>query len=249
MERPRWQWDEMVQRGTDYASLAEVRAYDERMGAIRDVAAEARRILDLLKPSPADILLEIGTGTGAFARMAARQCRTLIAIDVSETMLTYAAQRARDEGITNIVFAQGGFLTYEHRGEPVAAVVSQLALHHLPDAWKLIALRRLADVMKEGGGLYITDVVFPDEAQGDWPAYAEGLLRGMPEEIQEEMACHVREEFSTFDWIMRGILERSGFAIESAEMDGDYLAHYLCRREQALGNRDHGETTMMAGER
>jgi putative AdoMet-dependent methyltransferase len=230
MERPRWQWDEQVQRGTDYASLREVQAYDERMGSIRDVGAEARRILQFLELSPEDVLLEVGTGTGAFARAAAKQCRTVIAIDVSEIMLAYAAQRACDEGIENAVFAPGGFLTYEHQGEPVSAVVSQLALHHLPDAWKLIALRRLAGMMADAGRLYLTDMVFPDEARHDWPAYADRLLAGMPEETRSEMACHVRQEFSTFDWIMRGILERAGFTIEKVETDGDYLAHYLCRR-------------------
>lgn len=230
MQQPDWQWDELIQRGTDYASVAEVRAYDERMGAIRDVGAETRRILDLLEVSSTYALLEIGTGTGAFARAAARRYRAVIAADVSPAMLEYAAARATEEGISNIDFVRAGFLSYEHRGEPLTAIVSQLALHHLPDVWKVVALRRLAGMMAAGGRLYLTDVVFPDEAQHDWPRYVEGFVERMPEEIRDEMACHIREEFSTFDWIMRGIIERAGFAIESAEMEGEFLAHYLCRR-------------------
>lgn len=74
MGNPDWQWDEQVQRGTDYGSIAEVEIYDERMSALRDVQAEADSILDLLQLSSDDTVVEIGTGTGAFARAAARRC-------------------------------------------------------------------------------------------------------------------------------------------------------------------------------
>jgi putative AdoMet-dependent methyltransferase len=97
------------------------------------------RILGFLGLSADDVVLEIGTGTGSFARAAGRKCREVIALDVSGAMLTYAAGRAHKEGIDNIVFRQAGFLTYEHEGEPLAGAVSQLTLHHLPDTWKFVA--------------------------------------------------------------------------------------------------------------
>jgi ubiquinone/menaquinone biosynthesis C-methylase UbiE len=220
----------MIQRGTDYASVERVREYDERMAAMRNVAAEAEMILALLALSPDDVLLEVGTGTGAFARAAARRCRRVVGLDVSPVMLEYATQRAGEEGMDNIDFQEAGFLTYKHRGEPFAAAVTQLALHHLPDAWKLIALRRLAGFLRPGGVLYLTDVVFPDSAQADWSAYFQTLVDSMPENSRTEMACHVRQEFSTFDWMMREILVHAGFAIERAELEQAFLAHYLCRR-------------------
>ena len=105
MTSPIWQWDETVQRGLDHASVAEVRRYDERMAGFRDVSAEAQRILARLSLSPDDVLLEVGTGTGAFARAAAKRCREVIAVDVSPVMLAYAAQRARDEQRTAYVQA------------------------------------------------------------------------------------------------------------------------------------------------
>jgi putative AdoMet-dependent methyltransferase len=77
---------------------------------------------------------QIQRGTGAFARAAARRCRRVVALDVSPVMLEYAAQRAREAGITTIDFREAGFLTYERQGEPFAAAVSQLALHHLSGA-------------------------------------------------------------------------------------------------------------------
>jgi putative AdoMet-dependent methyltransferase len=227
---PVWQWDETIQRGTDYASVERVREYDERMGAMRNVAAEAEKIVRLLAFSPGDTLVEVGTGTGAFAREAARRCRRVIALDVSPVMLEYAAQRAGEEGLDNLEFHEAGFLTYEHQGEPVAAIVSQLALHHLPDAWKLIGLERLAGILRPGGTFYLTDVVFPDGAQSEWPAYFQRLVESMPASSRSEMAHHIRQEFSVFDWMMRALLTHAGFVVEEAELEREFLGHYLCRK-------------------
>lgn len=227
---PIWQWDETIQRGTDYEALKHVADYDRKMADLRDVEAEAEEVLDLLGVTREDVLLEVGTGTGAFARRAARRCQKVIALDVSETMLTYATQRTREEGINNIVFVRAGFLTYEHEGEPVAAVVSQLALHHLPDVWKLVALKRLRGLLRPGGRLHLCDVVFPDESQDEWDAYVETLLAVIPADQREEMACHIRQEFSTFDWVLREIIMRAGFSLESARLDDAFLGYYLCGR-------------------
>lgn len=233
MNKPDWQWDEQVQRGTDYSSIAEVELYDERMSALRDVQAEADSILDLLRLSPEDTLVEIGTGTGAFARAAARRCRRVVAVDVSPVMLGYARVRAEDQSINNISFQQAGFLTYQHQGEPPAAIVSQLALHHLADAWKVIALQRLAQLLRQDGRLYLTDVVFPDHALDDWPAYVQGLLGRVSADQRFEMTRHVAQEFSTFDSLLRLMLDRADLSIEHAELERDFLGHYLCRKRSA----------------
>jgi putative AdoMet-dependent methyltransferase len=40
-----------------------------------------------------------------------------------------------------------GFLNYEHNGPPLDMIVSNLALHHLPDFWKMIALKRIHEML------------------------------------------------------------------------------------------------------
>lgn len=225
-----WQWDERAQRGTDYESLEQVRAYDERMAALRDVTAEAQSILALLEVSPTDVLLEVGTGTGAFARLAAARCRSVIALDVSEAMLAYAAHRAEEEGIKNIKFQLAGFLTYEHEGGPLAAAVSQLALHHLPDPWKLIGLKRLAGLLRPGGRLFLADVVLDESMADDPERYFSQLIARLPEGFRNAMARHFSQEFSTFDRTMRDILDRAGFVIEKSDRKDIFLTRYLCRR-------------------
>lgn len=233
MSRPVWQWDESIQRGWDYKSITEVRRYDERMSTFRDAKDEAREILSRLALSPDDVVLEFGTGTGLFAREAAGRCRKVIAIDVSPTMLDYAALQAQGEQIDNIVFVNAGFLTYQHHDAPVAAIVSQMALHHLPDAWKLIALERLSGFLREEGRFYLSDVVYADRVQTDWASVFRRAMDQIDVDGRDEMGTHIREEYSTFDWIIRQMLVRAGFEIEWAEIEGDLLGRYLCRKTRA----------------
>ena len=50
-------------------------------------------------------------------------------------------------------------------------------------------------------------------------------------QLRDEVTAHVREEFSTFDWIMDGLLERAGFKILSKEMVEGVIGIYLFKKE------------------
>ncbi len=55
-----------------------------------------------------------------------------------------------------------------------------------------------------------------------------GAAAGDP--MVEESIIHVKEEFSTYDWIMEGLLKRSGFIIDSQiQRDENFIA-YLCTK-------------------
>ena len=157
---PSWQYDEMRQIGKDYDSLAEVEAYDARHGRFRNVEKENEAILESLHVQPDHVLIDIGTGTGDFALHAARRCARVYAVDISRAMLEYAQMKAAKAGITNIVWHHGGFLTYVHATQPVDAIVTNTAFHHLPDFWKGVALQRMNKMLKAGGLLYLSDVIF-----------------------------------------------------------------------------------------
>lgn len=150
----------MKQVGTDYGDQSEVESYDKRMQKLRDIKEETGNIIKLLDICPDDTILEIGTGTGEFALGASKFCKKVIAIDVSPEMLEFTKKKAAQRNIPNLEFFHGGFLTYEHTGAQVDAVISQLALHHLPDFWKLIALKRVSSFMKDNGIFYLKDTVY-----------------------------------------------------------------------------------------
>ncbi|MDD2420724.1 MAG: methyltransferase domain-containing protein [Heliobacteriaceae bacterium] len=231
---PGWYYDEFVHLGMDYADVSQVEAYDQKMRRIRDVPAENNAIMAALALSSNATLLEIGTGTGALAVAAAKHCARVIATDISPAMLAYAAQRAQRAGCQNISFVNAGFLTYDHTGEPVDAVVSQLALHHLPDFWKLIALNRVYHTLKPGGNLFLRDVVFSFEADNYAtfiPRWLAGLERSSGGELAAAMAKSIRDEHYTYHWVMEGLLAKAGFIIEKSEYTAGFLAAYLCRRK------------------
>lgn len=156
----KWLYNETVQVSTDYQDISNVQAYDMQMAKFRDVTKEATDIIEAISLEREHSLLEIGTGTGNFAIEAAKHCKKVYAIDVSSTMIAYAKQKAQKTGISNISFFQAGFLSYEHHGYPPDMIVSNIALHHLPDFWKMIALKRIYNLLKNDGTFYLSDVVF-----------------------------------------------------------------------------------------
>lgn len=225
-----WYRDEFRQIGTDYASVDEVASYDARMRKMRNIEAENQEILSLLKTSSRSSILEIGTGTGAFARTAARQCARVTAIDISPVMLSYAEQCAKQEGLSNIRFIQAGFLSFEAEKESFDGAVSSLALHHLPEPWKAVALKRIADCLKPGARFCLNDVIFSWKPGEDPEAYFERIVELAPGS-RNNFARHIADEFSTLEWIMDGLFERAGFEVEHKSCLNDFLFCYCGRKK------------------
>ena len=104
MSHPAWQYDEFKQVGKDYSNQAEVEIYDSSHADFRDIEAESNRVLAALAVKSSDVVIDFGSGTGAFAIQAARHCSRVYAVDVSQAMLDYAQAKARQSGVSNIVF-------------------------------------------------------------------------------------------------------------------------------------------------
>jgi SAM-dependent methyltransferase len=181
-------------------------------------------------------LIDFGAGTGAFALAAASHCRRVIAVDVSPAMVEALRRNVAEQGATNVDCVQAGFLSYEREGEPVEFVYTRNALHHLPDFWKGVALRRLAGLLAPGGILRLRDLVFSfglDDAEARIAAWIDDAAAERSEDgwTRDELEAHVREEYSTFTWLLEPVFERAGFEVVSADYGtaGAYAA-YVCRR-------------------
>lgn len=232
METPfSWQWNEIQQVGTDYTDVAEVERYERRMGEFRDLAAEDAAILKTLALPAGSRILEIGTGTGHFARAAAKAGHAVTAADVSPMMLQYAAKRAQAEGAA-ITFVHAGFLTLPPALAHHDAVVSVAALHHLPDLWKAVALQNINRMLKPGGRLFLGDVVFSWKGENH-PASFDAFVNDCPAGMRMEAARHVAKEYSTLGWIMEGLLRRAGFRIVEAVSGKAAFVRYLCAKTGA----------------
>ena len=226
-----WQWDEAAPINFDFGDRQVVAEYEARHRKFRDIDGENAAVLARLDLKPGQVAADFGCGTGTFARAAARRCGTVYAIDISAAMLDYVQCKAQEEGLANIVCRPGGFLTYVHAGPRFDALHTSLALHHLPDFWKLDALERLAGMLKPGGKFHLMDVVFaPENRDANIEAWIGQMEVQAGPEAADSLRAHVRKEFSTYTWIMEGLLERAGFRIDSAEGTGGVLAHYYCTR-------------------
>lgn len=229
-----WQYDETQQVGADFADIEVVAAYDAKHRKFRKVDEENAAIIRSLQLQPHHVIADFGCGTGAFAIQAARHCAKVYAVDVSAVMLQYARQKADDQALTNIVFCHGGFLTYDHPPERFDAINSTAALHHLPDFWKQVGLNRLSAMLKEGGRFHLMDVVFSDL---DFGKHIEAWLAKFEKQVGSVMGAdarrHVRQEHSTFTWIMEGLLERAGFRIDTKAYHDGVFAAYDCTKVAA----------------
>jgi ubiquinone/menaquinone biosynthesis C-methylase UbiE len=229
---PAWFYDELKQIGTDFEDSSQVEAFDRNQKS-SSVEAE-RSLINRLGISQGHTLIDIGAGTGTFAIQAARKGAHVYAVDVSKVMLAYAQQKASDANALNIEFHHSGFLTYEHNADRVDFIVTKSALHHLPDFWKMVALLRMNAMLKDGGILYLRDAVFsfnPVDYQSSINAWIERVAKPPGEGFtKQDFEMHIREEHSTFGWIIEGMLRQAGFAIEEADYFAPEYAQYFCRK-------------------
>jgi putative AdoMet-dependent methyltransferase len=226
-----YQYQEQEHPGADFDALAE--GYDESQRRFRDVQGEIGEILEFLALKEDQTLLEIGTGTGELALAAAPHCAWVYAVDLSAGMLLYAKKKAASRRVANVDFLLGGFLTYQHKGAFLDAIITQLALHHLPDFWKQVALMRMAGMLKEGGKLCLRDVMFSfdvREYESFFQSYLAELSRTVDSEFASRVASHIKREYSTMDWILEGMIERAGFRVERVRKSEGILGLYLCRK-------------------
>ena len=228
---PGWLLDELANAGRENLDADHVARYDAKMdsGAPGEVA-----FLQRLGLGPDSVVVDMGTGTGQFALAAAEACSRVVAVDVSPVMLELLAAKIRAARLTNVDVVQAGFLSYVHVGRPADFVYSRFALHHLPDFWKAVALARLRRVLRAGGALRLADVVYdfaPTEAEQRIEAWcATGGSEVEGDWSRAELEEHVRDEHSTFSWLLEPMFQRAGFAVEEAEYTDDGIfATYVLR--------------------
>ncbi len=223
---PGWRLDEMASIGRENLDGAHVERYDDKMDA--EAAAEVS-LLQSLGVRPGATVVDLGAGTGQFALAAAAAGLRVIAVDPSPVMLSRLRHKAGGELPLEIVAA--GFLTYEHQGEPPDLVYSRFALHHLPDFWKAVALGRIRAMLRTGGLLRLWDVVYHfdvGEAEDRIEAWCATGSSVDGEWSRAELEEHVRDENSTFTWLLEPMFAATGFQIRAASYSDDgFFAKYL----------------------
>ena len=228
---PGWLLDELASAGRENLDACHVGRYDVKMDARAVDEVELLRSWGLDQSS---VVVDMGCGTGQFSLAVAPACRRVVAVDVSPLMLERVLEKRDRAGIGNVEVVAGGFLTYQHTGAAADVVYSRYALHHLPDFWKVMALRRLRDMLRPGAIVRLWDVVYrfdadeADERIEAWCAPHGAEVDG--DWARWELEEHVRDEHSTFTWLLEAMFERTGFKIEESEYSDDgFDARYILR--------------------
>lgn len=221
-----WIFDEYRHAGEEHLDPARAARHDERL--LFDPTSELELLVEL-GLSTEDTVVDFGTGTGVFPLAVADFCDRIVAIDISEPMLDVVREKVDEAGIQNIECVHDGFVSYEHEGEPASFAFSKDALHHLPDFWKVEALKTVGDTLEPGGIFRLRDFVYSFDPRNSieeiesWLAAKESTPF-----TKEELHAHFQNEFSTYGFLLESMLEETGFEILDAAYRDEFYAADTC---------------------
>ena len=234
-----WVYNEFEHVGVDYSQTTNAGIYDEQMESFRNYEEEAKLFIEKLSISePQKItVIDIGCGTGAFSIHASKYLKKIYAVDVSIEMIRIAKSKAKVAGIKNIEFCNSGFLQFQPDTK-ADVVFSKWAFHHLPDYWKQAALLNINKMLKPDGIFLLSDLIFKFDSdfEKNTDDMFDELSKNFSKEFIEETKGHIRDEYSTFDWILEGLIERAGFNIEKSNTEDSLASEYYCRKIKSFEN-------------
>ena len=105
-------------------------------------------------PENCGLALEVGCGTGAFARELGRRCRRVVALDLSAEMIRVA--RSRSARFDNVEFQLADAMTWGFPQSQFDFICSIATLHHLEQRELLLKIR---NSLKPGGVFVNLDLV------------------------------------------------------------------------------------------
>jgi ubiquinone/menaquinone biosynthesis C-methylase UbiE len=143
-----------------YDSLANVFFLGRRRATFQVLIAAA-------DVQPAQRVLDVGCGTGYFARLLAETVGPegrVVGIDPSPAMISFASRRTGRA--RNCQFLVGTAETLEFPAEYFDVVVSSLVMHHLPQDLRAAALQEMRRVLRPGGKLLVAEAQTPRHGLG-----------------------------------------------------------------------------------
>jgi len=224
-----WYYNERNRAGIDRAVAS---IYDN--GEDNDL--RARAALKMLGVQRGWRIADIGCGNGVLATEAALMGADVDAIDISPAMLALAEIYARDRKAP-VRTQSAGLLSFSYEPNSYDLIVSEFTLHHLPDFWKAVAAARIFRALKPGCSFYLRDIVYvaaPDGAERDVEAWADFHINNHDFE-RAGVVSHMRDEYSTFGWVMEKMLVDVGFSLVSAEYHAPLHGTYLLRKPDKQG--------------
>ena len=118
------------------------------------------RIVELAEPQKADVVVDVGSGTGLLSLAFAKRAAFVWAIDSSPAMNEYLRVKASSAHLDNLETVLASAVSLPLVNEIADLVVSNYCLHELRSADKYRALAEARRVLKPGGRLVMGDMMF-----------------------------------------------------------------------------------------
>src|SRR6195952_5096212 len=221
-----WYYNERRQLGLDSAVPSIYDRHD-------DSDLRARAALTMLGLQRGWRVADIGCGNGLLAVEAALMGAEVDAIDISPAMLALAEIQARDRKVA-IRTQAAGLLSFACEPDTYDLIVSEFALHHLPDFWK-VALSRIFCALKPASSFYLRDILFTGNLDGrerDVEQWADFNIKNH-DLARDSVVSHMRDEYSTFGWVIERMLTDAGFTLVSADYHAPLHGTYLLRKPKS----------------
>jgi ArsR family transcriptional regulator len=152
--------------------------FDRSYGPGRSWEAFGHLLLRILPPL---VVADLGSGEGLLSELLARRARKVIAVDNSEKMVAFGANKAKKNGLKNLEFRLGDLEHPPIEPGSVDLVVLSQALHHAADPARAIASAH--EILRPGGQIMVLDLLkhhFEQarELYGDrWLGFAESDMQ------------------------------------------------------------------------
>src|SRR2546428_6303074 len=172
--------------------------FDRVYGPGRSWQAFGHLLLRILPPL---VVADLGSGEGLLSELLARRCKKVIAVDNSEKIVAFGADKAKKNGLKNLEFRLGDLENPPIEPQSVDLVVLSQALHHAEQPANAIV--SVHKILRPRGQMMILDLLRHNferahELYGDrWLGFAESDLHHWLEEAgfkKIEVSVVAREE-------------------------------------------------------
>jgi ubiquinone/menaquinone biosynthesis C-methylase UbiE len=128
--------------------------------------AELARLVEIARPQPGWVVLDVATGGGHTALAFAPHVMRAVATDLTPRMLEKAEAHITSQGVTNVEFRTADAEDLPFDDETFDLVTCRIAPHHFDSIPDFLA--EVHRVLKPGGLFAVVDNVVPEGSVGDY---------------------------------------------------------------------------------